>query len=298
MYCMRLALLFSLTLFWSCDSLELNKKEFESLVNEPIVRYREAYNVRFGNNEFQTFDIFYPENAYGNPSDVVMLLHGGGWVYGDKWFLQPSVDALKKARKNLTIVNVNYRLIATDPKKTLFDLQMADLDSCVSYLKRNVAKYNIRSDKFALMGASAGAHLALSYAYTLGKSKIHTVVGMSAITELSSASETLTPTLWGGIVQLTGYKEGDPDKTSLLRASPVHLASVDSPRTILLYGMLDESINMRQQTLLCERLTALRVPNALYTLKDQNHNVEAEHVAEGILGSLGADEFDRYTRSY
>ena len=76
MYYMRLALLLSLTLLWSCDSLELNKKEFKSLVNEPIVRYREAYNVRFGDSEFQTFDIFYPENAYGNPSDVVMLLHG------------------------------------------------------------------------------------------------------------------------------------------------------------------------------------------------------------------------------
>lgn len=294
----KLALLLSVLLIWSCDVLQLNKEEYVSKVNEPIVRYQEALDVRYGGNEFQLFDIYYPENAYERASEVVLLLHGGGWVYGDKWFLQPSVDELKKKRKNLTVVNINYSLIARDPRKTLFEHQMADIDSCVNFLRRNVARYNIRSDKFAIMGASAGAHLALSYAYSLGKTKIHTAIGMSAITELSSARETLSPDLWHTVKALTGYNEADPDERMLMRASPVHLANVDSPRTVLLYGGQDDSVDLRQQTLLLERLRACRVPNALYVLKDQNHNVEAVHVAEGIFGSLGADEFDRYIESF
>lgn len=294
----KLGWLILLAGLWSCDSLELMPKEYDSRINDPIVRYRDSYNVNYGTNEFQNFDIFYPENPYETPSDVVLLLHGGGWVYGDKWFLQPSVDELKKARKNLTIVNVNYTLIGTDPKKTLFEHQMADLDSCISYLMRNKDRYNIRGDKFAIMGASAGAHLALAYAYSLGESKIHTAIGMSSINDLVSTDETLSSSLWNGIVALTGYKEGDPDKSALFKASPVHLASVHSPRTILLYGMKDVTVDIRQQTLLLERLTALRVPNGLYAIANQDHNVEAVYVAEGILGALGADEYDLYPISY
>ncbi len=272
---------------------ELNKDHYISRVNEPITGYKQQKDVSYGRNEFQNFDIYYPENVYSKPSDVVILVHGGGWTYGDKWFLDPSVEELKKARKNLTVVNLNYRLINPDQKKSLYEYQLADLDSCINYLRINQARYNIRSDKFAIMGASAGAHLALSYAYTKGKSKIHTVIGMSSITELSEP-RLLSSDLWLNIKELTGYKEGNIGKDSLIKASPVHLADVDSPRTILLYGLRDNVVSMRQQTLLSERLISLRVPHALYVLKDQDHNVGAGHVAKGILASLGADEYDRY----
>lgn len=283
-----------LIFIWSCDALDdLNKDHYISRVNEPITGYKEQKDVFYGWSEFQNFDIFYPENAYSKPSEVVILLHGGGWTFGDKWFLDPSVAELRKARKNLTIVNLNYRLVNPDQKRSLYEYQLADVDSCVNYLRQNRARYNIRSDKFAIMGASAGAHLALSYAYSVGKSKIHTVIGMSSITELSD-TRLLSADLWWNIKELTGYKESNIRKDSLIKASPVYLANVDSPRTILLYGLRDDVVSIRQQTLLTERLTSLRVPHALYILKDQDHNVEARHVAKGILASLGADEYDRY----
>ena len=283
-----------LVMMWSCDMLdEFDRNHYISRVNEPITHYLEQRDIFYGRNEFQNFDIFYPENVYSKPSDVVILVHGGGWTYGDKWFLDPSVEELRKARKNLTIVNLNYRLINPDQKKSLFEYQLADLDSCVNYLRKNQAKYHIRSDKFAIMGASAGAHLALSYAYTKGRSKIHTVIGMSSITDLSEPG-LLSPDLSFNIRELTGYKESNRGKDSLIKASPVHLVDVDAPRTILLYGLRDDVVSMRQQTLLSERLISLRIPQALYILKDQDHNIGEKYVAEGILASLGADEYDRY----
>lgn len=288
---------FPVLLFASCDQLSLSSREFDSKINDPIVRYKEDRDVAYGKNPYQRVDVFYPESAYGRPSEVMIMIHGGNWFYGDKWFLQPSVDEVMKARKNLTIVNINYTITVLDTRKTMFEQQMADIDSCVSYLRKNVAKYNIRADRFAIMGASAGAHLALSYAYTQGKRKIHTVLGMSAITELASAKY-LTPTLINDIKGLTGYDERKKNEEVLVKASPVHLASADVPRTILLYGLDDGSVAVRQQTLLRERLLALKVPNSLYTLKGQGHNVEAKYVAETILGGLGADEYDLYSEEF
>jgi acetyl esterase/lipase len=290
----RLIGVLSVLLLNSCDALEPESREYVSRINEPIVRYREQRDVSYGKNQYQNFDIYYPENSYRKPSEVVILLHGGGWTFGEKWFLQPSVNELLKARKNLTIVNINYRLIPEDRTKNLYEHQIADIDSCVNFLRRNMARYNIRDDKFAILGASAGGHLSLSYAYTLGKSKIHTVIGMSAITELSSARELITPDLWGNIKSLTGYTEGSSNTEILAKCSPVYLASVESPRTILLYGLKDDAVTLRQQTLLRERLLALRVPNTLYAYDDQTHNVSEVHVAEGILAALGADEYDLY----
>lgn len=281
----------------SCDELEIKSTEFVSRVNEPIKGYKQEKDVLYGTHrQFQVLDIYYPENAYKNPSDVLIMIHGGNWNYGDKWFLDPSVEELKKARKNLTIVNINYTLISSDSRRNLFQQQIADIDSCVSYLHRHAAKYNIRRGKFAIMGASAGGHLALSYAYTLGKNKIHTVIGTSAITELA-APELLATNLWSDIKTLTGYRDGSPDKDVLYKASPVHLAGWDSPRTVLLYGQTDDVVLLRQQTLLRERLLSLRVPNALYIVKNQGHNIESNYIAECILGALGADEWDLYVKN-
>lgn len=284
-------------LLCSCERLEMEHREFVSRVNEPIVRYNEEKDVAYGKSkEYQSFDIYYPENAYRNPSDVVILIHGGNWNYGDKWFLEPTVDGLKKARKNLTIVNINYRLFVTETGKTLFEHQIADIDSCISFLKKNAEKYNIQRGKYAIMGASAGGHLALSYAYTLGKKKIHTVVGMSAITE-TTMPDLLHPNLWNDVKNMSGYQDGNPKREVLYKTSPVHLASTESPRTILIYGLKDNVIDLRQQTLLRERLLALRVPNALYVIKDQDHNIDGSIIADSILGALGADEWDLYFES-
>lgn len=107
----------------------------------------------------------------------------------------------------------------------------------------------------------------------------------------------LHPNLWNDVKNMSGYQDGNPKREVLYKTSPVHLASTESPRTILIYGLKDNVIDLRQQTLLRERLLALRVPNALYVLKDQDHNVDGSIIADSILGALGADEWDLYFES-
>ncbi len=275
-----------------CDFFSPDAAEFQSNINDPIKGYRPQLDLKYGPYAENTLDIYRPLSLYDTPSEVVILLHGGNWTGGAKWFLQPTVDSLQKARKNLTIVNINYRTGPTGTK-SLFDCQQEDIRACVDFLKKNASLYNIRKERFAIMGASAGGHIALAYAYKDEQQNIHTVIGMSAITDLS-IKELSGPDLHNSIQFMVGQNYSSSDHSKLIAASPVHLANVRSPRTILLYGAKDDVVYLRQQTLLREKLLALRIPNALYFLKNETHNVNAGPVAISILAALGAHDFNTY----
>ena len=83
------------------------------------------------------------------------------WNSGDKSDFNPYVDSLKKREPSYAIFNVNYRLANTPD---LFPAQEQDIKAAIEFIYNKRTEYHI-SDKFVLIGASAGAHLALLQGY-------------------------------------------------------------------------------------------------------------------------------------
>uniref|UniRef100_UPI0035932ADF alpha/beta hydrolase fold domain-containing protein n=1 Tax=Persicitalea sp. TaxID=3100273 RepID=UPI0035932ADF len=226
-----------------------------------------------------TLDLHLPVAEDSSRAEVVILLHGGGWVSGDKSFLKPTVDILKNQRKNLAIVNINYRV--SSGKNNLLSLQLADLADVVDFLINNADKYNIRKDRFRLTGFSAGGHIALTYAYKSTDTTIGAIVAVSAPTELSLRAW-LDKTLWSKVELLTGYSYGGPIDI-FKDDSPFYLATPRSPRTILVYGEADELVSPRQGELLADKLKLLRVPYAYHLVLGETHELSARKAAEYIM---------------
>jgi len=107
----------------------------------------------------QTLDIYLPTG--NGPFPVVVVIHGGGFMVGDK--ANPALgDELLNA--GYAVASVNYRLAA----EATYPAQIQDVKAAVRFLRANAAKYNLDPQRFAAFGQSAGANLAATLGTSCG----------------------------------------------------------------------------------------------------------------------------------
>lgn len=199
-------------------------------------------NVSYGQHNLQKMDILLPANV-DFPIPAVVTIHGGSWSDGNSnGNKEYYTDETKyKAMSDFILeqgcahVSINYRLLGngaiydnTPPYVKMLD----DIKNALICLAKNYSDY-ISTTKCALMGYSAGGHLALLYAYTRANKSIPVklVVSEAGPTDLSVSmpANQLKP-----VYDLVGIAENDTDE--LKTASPIKYADTDSPKTILAYG--------------------------------------------------------------
>ena len=126
---------------------------------EDVVRYDD---IRYGTDrKWQTLDVYRPKAAEGKQLPVIVSIHGGGWVYGDKEVYQ--FYCMSLAQRGFAVVNFNYRLA---PKHKL-PAALEDTNSVFSWVKYNAGRYGFDMDRVICIGDSAGAQGAAMYACIL-----------------------------------------------------------------------------------------------------------------------------------
>lgn len=239
-------------------------------------------NVSYGADPAQKMDIYLPFGRTTDTTRVIIIIHGGGWNQGDKADFTEYVDTLKKRLPGYAIFNINYRL-ATGTTN-FFPAQEDDVKAAVEFIygKRNVYKV---SDKFVLLGASAGGHLALLQAYKYNSPiKIKAVVDFFGPTDLvemyNNPSNPLVPVL---LQQVTG---GTPlTKATLYHDSgPINYVTAQSPPTIILHGGADLVVSFSQSVLLDSKLQAMAVTHQYVFYPTEGH---------GWIGPNLVDSFNK-----
>jgi acetyl esterase/lipase len=94
---------------------------------------------------------------------AVIVVHGGGWRSGERSDF-PSWDAWL-ADEGYVVFDIDYRL---SPPPSWRDAP-SDVACAVGWVKENAARYGVDPERIALMGRSAGGHLALLTAYEEGR---------------------------------------------------------------------------------------------------------------------------------
>lgn len=105
-----------------------------------------------GNNADQVLDVYTP--AEGGPYPVIVYIHGGGFVAGDKHHFRQYGMTL--AQEGYAVFNLNYRLAPQHKNPA----QIADVMAAVNWVHEHAAAYGGDSGKMVLAGDSAGAYLA------------------------------------------------------------------------------------------------------------------------------------------
>ena len=129
---------------------------------EPYQGVTVSRDQAYGADPRHRLDVFEPQTA-GPPRPVLLFVHGGGFVAGDKSRPgSPYQDnvALWAVRHGMVGVNMTYRLAPQHP----WPAGAMDVGAAVAWVRAHIAQHGGDPARVYLMGTSAGAAHAGAYA--------------------------------------------------------------------------------------------------------------------------------------
>ncbi len=104
---------------------------------------------------YHQLDVYYPEGTKATDRLPVLIdIHGGGWMYGDKELNK--YYCLELATKGFVVFNMSYRLYPEVNARQ----QLWDISHCLKWISENITSYPCDTDNIYLTGDSAGGMLA------------------------------------------------------------------------------------------------------------------------------------------
>ncbi|MFA5193857.1 MAG: alpha/beta hydrolase fold domain-containing protein [Verrucomicrobiia bacterium] len=111
-------------------------------------------DVSYGLHERNVFDLWLAKP--GQPTPLVVFIHGGGFVAGDKSKLDR--EALQRAlAAGASVMAINYRFLQHAPIQDI----LRDAARAIQFVRLHAAKYNVDPKRVGCFGASAGAGTSL-----------------------------------------------------------------------------------------------------------------------------------------
>ena len=124
-------------------------------------------NILYGDDQkfkkWQLLDVYRPKSESSDLNNlsklpVIISVHGGAWVYGDKdvyqWY------CMRLAPRGFAVVNFSYRLVP----ETKYPCAVEDIEKVFQWVAANADTYGFDLNNVFAVGDSAGAHLLAIYA--------------------------------------------------------------------------------------------------------------------------------------
>ena len=109
-------------------------------------------DISYGEFDRNVLDVYRPKNKSGK-LPVIVSIHGGGWVYGNKGIMQYYCMSL--AEKGFAVINYNYRL-APEYKHPV---PLEDANKVFCWVLENADNYGFDTDNVFAVGDSVGANI-------------------------------------------------------------------------------------------------------------------------------------------
>jgi gluconolactonase len=191
-------------------------------------------------------DIFVPKDKPG-PLPTIVVVHGGGWLNGDKSKFRPIAQAL--AARGYVTAAIEYRLAG----EATFPAAIQDCNAAVRFLRATAGRYKIDINRIGAVGGSAGGHLVGLMAAAPGvkelqgiggnpkeSSRLQAAIVMAGPMELATgqvAEESRNKP--NSFVNLWLGQTIDQDQSLYELASPITHFSKQTPPILFMTGELD-----------------------------------------------------------
>jgi acetyl esterase/lipase len=199
-------------------------------------------------------DLAMPKAAGAAPRPGIVVIHGGGWLEGDKSSFASREHGVPGnivdfAALGFVAVTINYRLSAEAP----FPAALEDCKCAVRWLRAHAREYHLDPDHIGAFGNSAGGHLAMLLG-TIGKdsglegdgpnqdqsSLVQAVVSDSGPIDLVEQYRS-------GVLRevCSRFMGGPPEGAradAYKRASPSDRITSQTPPLLLIYGVDDAQV--------------------------------------------------------
>jgi len=238
-------------------------------------------NVSYGSDTAQKMDVYLPQGRNTDSTKIIVFIHGGSWSGGDKSEFDDAIVAVKKQLTDYAIFNINYRLLRAGGCNR-FPTQIDDVKSALSFINSKSAEFKINPEKIVLIGASAGAHLALLQAYKNNDDKkIKAVVDLFGPADLKDLYNN-HPVHAASRPVLLALLGATPTTNAALYtdASPINYVTGATVPTKIFHGKEDVIVPIAQSIALKEKLQANNVLVDLTTYPTEGHGWYAANLLD------------------
>jgi acetyl esterase/lipase len=211
----------------------------------------------------------------------VLIIHGGGWATGDKAGTREVEFATFMVDQGYVAVSINYKLTQFEGKpfsskkvKGAWPQNIADCKSALRWMKKNATALGIDSQCIAVMGGSAGGHLALLTGLSSNCAELNKLGGntdqdnsVRCIVDFYGIPDVRR---WGGENFIDESKEINPDLWAL--ASPVTHLATNSPPMLIVHGTADQTVNIDLSKQFIALLKQKGIPHEFVTVKNGAHS--------------------------
>jgi acetyl esterase/lipase len=239
-----------------------------------------------GGDRLQQLDLYVPTDRRGEP--LIVVLHGGGWVGGDK-----AGDSLNPVLLDLlwdgyAIASINYRLAPAANWPT----QIQDCKAAIRWLRAHANDYGYDPNRVGAYGESAGGHLAAVLGTSSGTTIFDVGENLGYSSAVSCAADLFGPTdlislalnpavgpvvvpqLLGGPVQ---------EHLDLARsANPITYVHHHEPPMLVIHGTDDALVPYSQSVLLVRAMRGVTAPYYFHTVIGGGHNGYFGYLGQGI----------------
>jgi acetyl esterase/lipase len=259
--------------------------------NKPAEESTVIRDVSYGGDARQKMDVYLPATRSAN-TPVVVFLHGGGFVAGDKTDLHPQM--MRFSAKGYAILNVNYRLVDTSgifqtplvhkPSSIRIAEQLQDVGAAIQAAVGKTAEWNVSGSRWAIAGHSAGATLAMLYAYSDGNAGglVKAAANWAGATDFSFRDESefklLDPRLVEVYYRAVGHEPVNASKLAYMAVSPYWVVASGGkatatinirPENNAIFNMPDMSEALYEA--FTDALTSKQIPNKHVEIAGADH---------------------------
>ncbi|MCC7345800.1 MAG: alpha/beta hydrolase [Variibacter sp.] len=204
-------------------------------------------------------DLYAPKGLAQAP--CVIAVHGGAWYLGDRKRYQHIGPYL--AQRGLAVFSIQYRL--NTPGAPAYPAAVCDVRAAVQFVRAQGSRLGLDSESIAMLGDSAGAHLAALVAlagdepafaqrypqdaHAAVAASVKAVVGIYGVYDMLAQWE--HDQLERSRDQITqNFLGASPmeNRRRFFEASPISYTTLDRPRTrfLLVHGLEDDIVDVRQ----------------------------------------------------
>lgn len=251
--------------------------------------------VQYGLSDQQPLllDVYLPQTPGTTKRPGVILVHGGGWLEGDKQDFADLGRGL--AEKGYLAFSVNYRLATPETNK--FPTQIEDVQRAVRWIRAHAAEYHLDGDRLCALGSSAGGQLVALLGTTDTRdnreaslaaysSRVTCVVAIAAPADLSVPLVVETGAE-GAVLNLIGQPRLTAPQI-YREASPIFQIDEKTVPFLIFHGELDPLVPVEQARRFEAALKQANIESELVIFPDEGHGFTQEKNIQVFIEKLFA----------
>ncbi len=264
-------------LFFCIAKIDLAQVVADTTTYKPV-EFPQGFTVQLNtvytivNNWEGKMDFYLPPNT-GNPTAIVLNIHGGGWNHGVK---ESQTGFSTFFKVGIAVANMEYRLTgqATAPAA------VEDTRCALIYIIKNAKALNIDVNKIVIMGGSAGGHLALMAGLLANNHlfdnnckgieniKVAAIIDKYGITDVWDWAYGKNITSKSAKNWLGKYAN---DRIFAASVSPINYITKNSPPILIVHGNTDPTVPYQHSVNFKKKLDEVKVYNEFITVDGGLH---------------------------